>query len=186
MTIDGQALTPEEWIVKFQAHLKDAKVKGIKWEEKKVYGFTWKTANQNTVVKHYAPYAVSGEILPDQTGILIDEPIELTGENFVVLYNADGSERFRLSSTIDLAMFPEIERYMKSTVESWTIPELRNPKLKLTGSQFFGCPPRGIGAAVIFRIAEASGRGAWALEFDLETGKYTGRYASPTLHDPWY
>jgi hypothetical protein len=79
----------------------------------------------------------------------MDEPPEIVGPKFVVVYNADGSERFRLKPNINPDMFPS---YLHSA--------------RLVGYQFFYDKPHAhFEAAYSDRV----------LEFDLDTGAYTGK-----------
>ena len=73
----------------------------------RVVGFKWEIDDASDVLgKDYSPYVANVSLLPNHSGFIVDEPVELAGTACVAVYNADGSERFRLAPTLPAGMFP--------------------------------------------------------------------------------
>lgn len=115
------------------------------------------------ITKDYskAKYSPQFDVLPDMTGVIVTEPFELVGDRRVVVYNADGSERFRLEPKIDKSRFPA---YMHNA--------------RLTGFSESREHPGWFAA----KFEDEDGRGWRILEFDPQTGLYTGKFVS-TVHE---
>ena len=120
----------------------------------KVVGYEWQTSDveKHKVTKlfHNPKWGIPGEPLIDRTGFIMCEPPEIVGERFVVVYNADGSERFRLEPHIDPQKYPA---YFHDG--------------RLIGYQFFYDKPH-----AHFANTEQER----VLEFDLNTGAFTGKH----------
>lgn len=147
---DGRMMTRDQRNADFFANgQKPIRVIGLQWQINDVI--------QNTVTKNYAPYSLySEDLLPDRTGLIVTEPHEIAGAHCVVVYNADGNERFRLKPTIDPTRYPA---YMHNA-------EL----VSFEGSRVH----KGFAA----RFETSLMGGARILEFDQETGEYTGQFVS--------
>jgi len=59
--------------------------------------------NGQVVKKTYSESLIGYEILPDESGIVLLEPISEAGSENAVIYNLDGSKRWRLKFPSDLS-----------------------------------------------------------------------------------
>ncbi len=122
----------------------------------KVTGLKWQTddATQQVFFKDYAPYVPTVSLLKDKSGFIVTEPRELAGDDCVVVINADGTERYRLKGTLPAGMFP---------------PYMDGGKLVMHENS-----REHDGFAAMFEDAG----GTRIVEFDQETGQYTGKFLS--------
>lgn len=118
----------------------------------KVIGYKWQTddAAKTTITKRFEnpKYGVLADVLSDRSGLIMSEPPEIVGDKLLVVYDADGSERFRVNARIDPLKFPA---YLH--------------KACLVGYQIFSNKPY---------AHFQSDFGDRVLEFDMSTGVYTG------------
>lgn len=144
ITFDGLCMSPSDHSKECQRIKNSIKVIGYKWEVD--------DPAHTTIIKRFdnPKHGVGGDLLTDRTGIIMTEPPEIVGDKFVVVYNVDGSERFRLKPRLDPDKFPA---YLKDA--------------RLVGYQFFYDKPH---------AHFETNWGERVLEFDLTTGEYTGKH----------
>ena len=121
----------------------------------RVVGFCWTIdIPNNAYSKTYAPHIPIVSLLKDKSGFIVTEPKEIAGDDCVVVINADGTERYRLKGTLPAGMFP---------------PYMDGGKLVMHENS-----REHDGYAAMF---EDDG-GTRIVEFDQETGQYTGKFLS--------
>jgi hypothetical protein len=122
----------------------------------RVVGFEWEAGEETplTLSKTYTPHVPIVSLLKDRSGFIVTEPKELAGDDCVVVINADGTERYRLKGALPTGMFPA---YM----DGGKLVMHENSR-------------EHDGYAAMFEDAG----GTRIVEFDQETGQYTGKFLS--------
>lgn len=157
----------------------------------------WETDSSSSINKITKSYPLASiekkylsliHITPDKTGIFVDEPKNSGNNNNFLVYNADGTERFRLSPVLDLEKFPAITNKYPNIAQGEAV--FNPPSIVVWPRQyvlsFEGASWIEEGVTVGARFHCTNGYACveqFIVEFDYTTGEYTGEYRNPTQHD---